>query len=85
MAIYILFVLNTRISCKVMEINVSSYKLNENWSSGSRGAHKGGCRAEAPPPNTQKPKLKKKLYFMISKVLCDLPFSRNQPLKSVDD
>jgi hypothetical protein len=22
---------------------------------------------------------------MISKVLCDLPFSRNQPLKSADD
>jgi hypothetical protein len=47
------------------------------------GAHPrgGGCQAAAPP----KPKLKKKetdfVDIMISKVLRDLPFSQNQPLK----
>jgi hypothetical protein len=25
------------------------------------------------------------VHIMISKVLCDLPFSQNQPLKSADD
>jgi hypothetical protein len=41
------------------------------------------CRAAAPP----KPKLKKThfLDIMVLKVLRDLPFSRNQPLKSADD
>jgi hypothetical protein len=41
-----------------------------------------------PVPNPQKLKLKKKTDFvdiMISEVLRDLPFCRNQPLKSADD
>ena len=40
----------------------------------------GSCRAAAPP--------KKNIDCVdaiISKVLCDLPFSRNQPLKSTDE
>jgi hypothetical protein len=45
----------------------------------------GGCRAAAP----QTPqKLNFKIDFidiMVSEVLRDLPFSRNQPLKSADD
>jgi hypothetical protein len=48
-----------------------------------------GCLAAAPPPNPPKPKFEKKkktnFIAMISKVLCDFPFSRNQPLKSADD
>jgi hypothetical protein len=51
-----------------------------------RGAPTGGCQAAAPPPH--KPPNLKNTYFvdiMISKVLRDLPFSRNQPLKSADD
>jgi hypothetical protein len=40
-----------------------------------------------PPPPKKKRKLKKKHFVdtMISEVLPDLPFSRNQPLKSTDD
>jgi hypothetical protein len=43
----------------------------------------GGCRAAAPP----KPKFKNTDFvdIMISKVLRDFPFRRNQPLKSADD
>ena len=47
----------------------------------------GGCRAVA-PLKAPKLKLKKNTDFVditISKVLRDLPFSRNQPLKSADD
>jgi hypothetical protein len=43
-----------------------------------------GFRAAAPPPKHPKNQNKKKKNFvdiMISKVLFDLPFSRNQPLK----
>jgi hypothetical protein len=47
----------------------------------------GGCRAAAPPQNHLKTKLKNTGFvdIMISKVLRDFPFSRNQPLKSADD
>jgi hypothetical protein len=49
------------------------------------GAHpKGGCRTAAP----SKSKFKKKTEFVdtiVSEVLPDLSFSRNQPLKSADD
>jgi hypothetical protein len=54
----------------------------------SKGAPKRGCRAAAPPPPNKpaKPKLKKKFVdIMISDVLCDFPFSQDQPLKSADD
>jgi hypothetical protein len=47
-----------------------------------------GRGATAHPPKPPKLKLKKNTDFvaiMISKVLRDLPFSRNQPLKSPDD
>jgi hypothetical protein len=38
------------------------------------------------PPNPRKPKKKTDIVdIMISKVLRDLPFNRNQPLKSADD
>jgi hypothetical protein len=53
-----------------------------------QGRTQGGCRAAASAPNPTKPKLKKNIDFVdiaISNVLRDLPFSRNQPLKSVDD
>jgi hypothetical protein len=54
------------------------------------GAHPrgGGCRAAAPPPpNTKKPKFKTTHFIdiMISKALLDLPFNRNNPLKSADE
>jgi hypothetical protein len=40
-----------------------------------------------PPSNPQNRNLENKDFVgnMISKVSCDLPFSRNQPLKSADD
>jgi hypothetical protein len=48
-----------------------------------------GLPGYSPPlPNPRKPKFKKKTDFvdiMISKVLRDFPFSRNQPLKLADD
>jgi hypothetical protein len=46
----------------------------------------GGCQAAA-PPNPQKRNLKDTDFvdIMISKVLLDFLFSRNQPLKSADD
>jgi hypothetical protein len=46
----------------------------------------GGCRAAA-TPKPVKLKLKKADFvdIMISKVLRDLPFSQNEPLKPVDD
>jgi hypothetical protein len=54
-----------------------------------RGAARGeGCRAAAPPPNSQNINLKKKTGFvdiMISNLCRDFPFPRNQPLKSADD
>jgi hypothetical protein len=40
------------------------------------------------PPKTPKPEIKKNtdiVDIIISKVLRDFPFSRNQPLKSADD
>jgi hypothetical protein len=37
------------------------------------------------PPNPPKPKLKKNCIYYDIKILRDLPFSRNQPLKSADD
>jgi hypothetical protein len=45
-----------------------------------------GCQAAA-PPNPQNRNLKNAYFvdIMISKVLRDLPFSRNHPLKSTDD
>jgi hypothetical protein len=51
----------------------------------------GGSRRAAAPshtPKRPKRKFKKNIDFvdiMISKVLRDFPFSRNQPLKSADD
>jgi hypothetical protein len=51
-----------------------------------RGGGGGGCRAAA--RQTPKTEILKKTDFvdiMISKVLRDFPFSRNQPLKSADD
>jgi hypothetical protein len=48
----------------------------------------GGAAGQQPPQTHPKPKVKKKTDFvdiMISKVLRDFPFSRNQPLKSSDD
>jgi hypothetical protein len=51
------------------------------------GAHpSGGLQPLSPNPG--KPKFKKKADFvdiMISKVVRDLPFNRNHPLKSADD
>jgi hypothetical protein len=53
-----------------------------------KGAPKGeGGATGLQPSNPPKPKLKE-IYFvdiMISKVLRDFPFSRNQPLKTADD
>jgi len=49
---------------------------------------KGGGGALQPPSNPTKPKLKRKHRFrdmIISKVLCNLPFSQNQTPKSADD
>jgi hypothetical protein len=52
----------------------------------SRAHRRGGCRAAA-PTKSPKPEFKKKDFvdIMISKVLRDFPFSRNQPLKSAGD
>jgi hypothetical protein len=46
----------------------------------------GGCRAAA-PPNPQNLNLKNKYFvdIVISKVIRDFPFNRNQPLKSAHD
>jgi hypothetical protein len=52
------------------------------------GAHsRGGCRIVAPPQTPQNQNLKDTDFvdMIISKVLRDFPFSRNQPLKSADD
>jgi hypothetical protein len=52
----------------------------------ARGAPKRGLWRAAAPSNPPKPKFKRHfLAMMISNVLCNLPFSRNQPLKSADD
>jgi hypothetical protein len=53
-------------------------------------AHPGGGAAAGlqPPPKIPQNQNLKNTYFvdiMISKVLCDLLFSRNQTLKSADD
>jgi hypothetical protein len=51
-----------------------------------RGAPKGGCWGAAPPkPKNQDLKNTDYVDVMISNVLRDLPFSRNQPLKLVDN
>jgi hypothetical protein len=55
-----------------------------------KAAPKGGEGAAAglqPPPNPQNRNLKNKdvLDIIISKVLRDLPFSRNRPRQSADD
>jgi hypothetical protein len=53
-----------------------------------RGAPGGlpGCSPPQTPKNQNKKKRKTDFVdIMISKVLCDFPFSRNQPLKSADD
>jgi hypothetical protein len=64
----------------------------DNNSVGSRGALKAGRTAGLQPPKPVPPPPKAEIkkntdfvYIMISKVLRDLPFSRNQPLKSADD
>jgi hypothetical protein len=44
----------------------------------------GGCQAGAPPPPNRNLK-NTDFVDMTSKVLRDLPFRRNQPLKSADD
>jgi hypothetical protein len=52
------------------------------------GTLKGCLLGFSPPPQTpQNRNLKNTafIYFMISKVLRDFPFSRKQPLKSADD
>jgi hypothetical protein len=52
-----------------------------------RGAPKGGAAGLQPPPQTPKNQNLKNTDFvdiMIPKVLRDLPFSWNQPLKSTD-
>ena len=53
----------------------------------SAGAHPKGKAAWANPPKPPKIEIKKKIGFVdiISKLLHDLPFSRNQLLKSADD
>jgi hypothetical protein len=53
----------------------------------SRALQEGGCRAATLPQKPPKPKFKTTDFvdIMISKVLHDLPFSRNQLLKSADD
>jgi hypothetical protein len=45
----------------------------------------GGCRAAGPPSPQNRNKKKDFIDTMVSKVLRDLLFSRNQPLKSADD
>ena len=55
-----------------------------------RGTSKGGgggCRAESSPHTPQNRNLKNTDFvdIVISHVLRDFPFSRNQPLKSADD
>jgi hypothetical protein len=50
--------------------------------------HPRGGAAALKPPKMPKTEIKKKTDFvdiMISKVLRDFPFGRNQPLKSADD
>ena len=58
---------------------------NVNYTKGAPG--RGGSEGVQPPP--QKPKFKKRntdfVDIIIANVLCDLPFSRNKPLKSTDD
>jgi hypothetical protein len=54
----------------------------------NQGRTRGGCRAAArqPPQIPQNLNLKNTNFVdMVSKVLRDLPFSRNQPLKSAND
>ena len=53
----------------------------------SRGAPKGGAVALQPPkpPKNRNFKISDFVDIIISRVLRDLPFSRNQPLKSTDD
>jgi hypothetical protein len=54
----------------------------------NRGRTQGGLGCQdAAPPEPPNPKLKKHIFvdIMISKVLRDFPFSRNQPLKSADN
>jgi len=51
------------------------------------GAPKGvGCRVAASRPQTPQNRFKKKnVDTIVLNVLRDLPFSRNEPLKSADD
>jgi hypothetical protein len=61
----------------------------EDWERSKQGRTQegGGCRAAAPPKRPQNRNLKKKdlVDIILTKVLRDFPFSRNQPLKSADD
>jgi hypothetical protein len=56
----------------------------------ARGAPGGGglpsCSLPPKPPKTEIKKKKPDFVdIMVSKFLCDMPFGRNQPLKSADD
>jgi hypothetical protein len=63
---------------------VTSAMCYEIWGLRPRGRGGGGLAACSPPPQI---KIYKRVFVdrMISKVLLDLPFSRNQPLELADD
>jgi hypothetical protein len=46
-----------------------------------------GCSPAPPPSKHPKPKFKRQDFsdILLSEVLCELPFGRNQPLKSAGD
>jgi hypothetical protein len=72
-------------SCPVLKSTLKGWEV---LLSGGSGMHpRGGCRATAPSQTQQNWNLKNTDFMdiMISNVLCDLPSSWNQPLKSAHD
>jgi hypothetical protein len=73
---------------KFMPLDLDFFTVQHIFSYHIETAHRGrgGLPGCSPPPKPSKTKLKNTEFvnIMISKVLRNLPFSRNQPLKSAD-
>jgi hypothetical protein len=67
------------------EQHVHIFNMASRWGAPKEGG--GGCRTAVPLQTLQNRNLENTYFagYMISKVLHDFPFSRNQPLKSADD
>jgi len=69
-------------------IGTASQSIVKHSNSGQLEPKKLNAEPPPPPPPPTNVEIKKKNSFvdmMLSNVLCDLPFSQTQPLKSADD